>query len=60
MNVKGEGQGKCEDACRELDEWGFDVTGLTVTQLRDAVRMDDGVYMMIGKRRKKQERREET
>ena len=56
INVKGWGQGKYKDMCRELDEGGFDVAGLTETQLRDDVRMDDGAYVMIEKVRKKQER----
>ena len=35
MNVRGWGVGKLEDVCKELNEWKFDIVGLTETQLRD-------------------------
>ena len=56
MNVRGWGPGKMEDVCKELNEWKFDVVGLTETHLRNDVRNEGCDYVMIGKGRKKQEK----
>ena len=56
VNVRGWGVGKFEDICRELNEWKFDMVGLTETHLRDDVRIEGSEYVMIGKGRKKQEK----
>ena len=55
MNVRGWGVGKYEDVCKELQEWKFDVVGITETHLRNDLRMADCEYEMIAKGRKKQE-----
>ena len=55
MNVRGWGVGKCEDVCKEVNEWNFDVIGLTETHLRNDVRMEGCDYVMMGKGRKTQE-----
>ena len=49
--------GKYEDISKELNEWKFDVVGITETHLRDDLRVDGSEYGMIGKGRKKQEKR---
>ena len=35
MNVRGWGIGKFEDVCKELNEWGLDMVGITETHLRE-------------------------
>ena len=55
VNVRGGGNGKFEDACKELNEWKLDVVGVIETYLRDEVRMNSSEYVMIGKGRKKKE-----
>ena len=44
--------GKFEDVCKELNEWRFDLVGVTETHSKMEVRMDDREYVMIGKERK--------
>ena len=56
MNVRGWGIGKFEDVCKEVNEWNFDLVGVTETHLRDNVRMEGNEYVMTGKGRKKQEK----
>ena len=56
LNVRGWGVGKFADACKELSQWKLDMVGMTETQLRDAVRMEEDEYVMIGKGRRKQEK----
>ncbi|XP_045120039.1 uncharacterized protein LOC123509656 isoform X1 [Portunus trituberculatus] len=55
MNVRGWGVGKFEDISRELQEWKFDIVGLTETHLRGEVQMEGCEFAMIGKGRKTQE-----
>lgn len=47
--------GKLEDMSKELDEWKYDIIGLTETHLRGDVQTEGSEYVMIGKGRKKQE-----
>ena len=53
VNVRGWGTGKFEDLCKELNEWNFDLVGVTETHLRDVVQMEGNEYVMTGKGRKK-------
>ncbi|MPC48845.1 hypothetical protein E2C01_042630 [Portunus trituberculatus] len=56
VNVRGWGTGKFEDVSKELEEWHFDLVGMTETHLRDDVQVDGCEYVMIGKGRKIQDR----
>ena len=47
MNVRGWGVGKLEDVCKELNEWKFDIVGLTETHLRDRVQMEENGFVMM-------------
>ena len=53
INVRGWGGGKFEDMSEVLNEWNFDIVGVTETQLREKVTECGEKYDMIGKGRSK-------
>ena len=57
VNVRGWGVSKLEDMSKEMSEWNIDIVGVTETQLRDDVKVEGSEYIMLGKGRKKQEKR---
>lgn len=56
VKVRGWSIGKFEDVCKELNEWHFDIVGMTETHLKDDLNSDGSEYMMIGKGWKVQDR----
>ena len=57
MNVNGWNVGSWEDVCKELNEWDIDLVGVSETQLRERIELDDEYYKMIGSGRSKCKKR---
>lgn len=55
IHVRGQGTGKLDDRSRKMDEWNFDLVGVTETHLKEDTRVDGEVFAVTRKGRKQAE-----